>query len=265
MNPWRLAVSEVVKEFSGERGAKTRALDGVSVEIAAGDWIVIVGPNGSGKSTLLSLLAGRFRPDRGTVTLERDGGKTDWYALPLAERAGYFAYIHQDPRAGSFVNLTVAENLRMASLSSSRLWRRALTPAFEAEVAGRLGSAGLSGKLHARLSELSQGQRQMVALQTALLRRPHLLLADEHTASLDQSNAKQCMEMTTQFWERGSSVVMITHDPVTARQYGTRLLAFQAGRIVADMGARDKNALTLERMLALCGMGVLEESSRSKA
>ena len=128
MNPWRLAVSEVVKEFSGERGAKTRALDGVSVEIAAGDWIVIVGPNGSGKSTLLNLLAGRFRPDRGTVTLERDGGKTDWYALPLAERAGYFAYIHQDPRAGSFVNLTVAENLRMASLSSSRLWRRLLRP-----------------------------------------------------------------------------------------------------------------------------------------
>lgn len=64
MNPWRLAVRDVVKEFRGDNGTTTRALDGVSFEIEAGDWIVIIGPNGSGKSSMLNLLSGRLRPDR---------------------------------------------------------------------------------------------------------------------------------------------------------------------------------------------------------
>jgi len=265
MNAWRLTACDVVKEFPGERGQKTRALDELSFEIAAGDWIMVVGPNGSGKSTLLNLLAGRFRPDSGSVTLEQDGRKTDWHALSAMERTRYFAYIHQDPRAGSFPHLTVAENLRMASLSSSRLWRRAIDRDFDAEAAARLNSAGLADKLHAPVAELSQGQRQMVALQTAMLRRPCLLLADEHTASLDQANANQCLNMTTQLWqERGASVVMITHNPVIAQQYGTRLLALQAGRITAEMGGGDKAALSLDRMLALCGMGAADVPKSSR-
>ena len=266
MDAWGLVVRDVVKEFSGERGVTTRALDCVSFEIAAGEWAVIVGPNGSGKSTMLNLLAGRLKPDRGTVTITRDGKEADWHTLPPAERARYFAYIHQDPRSGSFVNLTVAENLRLASLQSSRLWRPAITRAVEAELTDRLSKSGLAGKLDSRLFELSQGQRQMVALEAALIRAPHLLLADEHTASLDQTNAKQCMELTTQLWQRyGSAVMMITHDVVAAKQYGNRLLAFQSGRLVANMAAEEKNALGLPRLLALCGMGVLEDSTLSRS
>ena len=256
MEPWRIVVSDVVKEFSGEKGAMTRALDGVSFEIAAGDWAVLVGPNGSGKSTMLNLLAGRLRPDSGTVTFVHDGKESSWHALPAAERARHFAYIHQDPRAGSFANLTVAENLRLASLASARFWRRAITGPVEAGLAERLAKSGLANKLGARLFELSQGQRQMVALEAALIRAPRLLLADEHTASLDQENAKQCMTLTTELWERhGAAVMMITHDAVAAQQYGTRLLAFRAGKLVANMPAEKKNAMDLPRLLAYCGMG----------
>ncbi len=265
MNAWRLTASDIVKEFPGGRGQTARALDGLSFEIAPGDWIVVVGPNGSGKSTLLNLLAGRFRPDSGSLTLDQDGRKTDWYALSAAERTRYFAYIHQDPHAGSFPHLTVAENLRMASLSSSHLWRRAINRDFETEATARLEAAGLAEKLHAPVAELSQGQRQMVVLQAAMLRGPRLLLADEHTASLDQANANHCLNMTTQLWqERGASVVMITHNPVIAQRYGTRLLALQAGRIAAEFNGRDKSALSLERMLALCGMGAAEAPKGSR-
>jgi putative ABC transport system ATP-binding protein len=265
MSAWRLVIRDVVKAFPVDRGTTT-ALSGVSLEIEAGEWTVIVGPNGSGKSTLLNMLAGRFRPDSGTVTLERGGTKADWHALPPAERARYFAYIHQDPRAGSFGNLTVAENLRMSSLGTSRLWRPALNSGSEAELAVRLGQSGLANKLRSLVVELSQGQRQMIALHAALMRQPNLLLADEHTASLDQANAKKCMELTTQLWkQQGAAVVMITHDPVTARQYGTRLLALQSGRVVANMAEGEKNALALEQFLALCGMGVFEESNSPRA
>lgn len=189
----------------------------------------------------------------------RDGKETDWHTLPPGERAIYFAYIHQDPRAGSFANLTVAENLRMACLESARVWRTALNGAMDAEFSSRLANTGPAGKLGARLSELSQGQRQMVAMQAALIRHPHLLLADEHTASLDQANARQCMELTTHLWNHGAAVIMVTHDAVLAKQYGTRLIAFHSGRIVANLANPDKDALELQRLLSLCGMGLLEQ------
>lgn len=242
----------VSKSFATRAADPAVALHDVSVTIRAGEFVVVVGANGSGKSTLLRVLAGDLEPTSGSVELSTAGGD----ACPSRERVGLVARVHQSPDAGVIGDLTVLDNLRLSAMHSrfAAPWR--LRPAaadqqrFVEEIQPRL-----SVPLGARVNELSQGQRQMLAMEMALLRRPLLLLLDEHTASLDRANALRCLHLTERLSKAtGVTVVMVTHNFADASAYGDRLLALRDGGVAADVSSDAKRALTAVDVFGLCGL-----------
>jgi putative ABC transport system ATP-binding protein len=220
---------------------------------------MIVGPNGAGKSTLLRVLAGDCTLDRGQMRFYGEEGVEDLRNMPRWERAQRIAQIHQDPKRGTVGSMTVFENLRLASL------QRVMPSPFGFDSAGRtrnwfesrIESIGLSGKLDSRVADLSQGQRQLLALELALLRQPSVLLADEHTASLDQDNARKCLETTVRLCrDQATTVIMVTHNLEDATRYGDRLIVLRRGKIHADLDNDQRRALGLKGLIELCGYEV---------
>ncbi|MBE3597435.1 MAG: ATP-binding cassette domain-containing protein [Limnochordaceae bacterium] len=228
-----LVVDRVVKRFvhSGQ-GA---ALDGVSLELAAGEFATVVGSNGAGKTTLLHVIAGGLLPDEGRVVV--DGHEVT--AWPQHRRAGWIGMVFQDPAAGTAGSLTVEENMVLA-LTAGR--RRTLAPAVRparrewvVESLRRLGM-GLEQRLHVAVRHLSGGQRQALALLMAAARQPRVLLLDEHTASLDPQAAEAVLELTRQLVrDLGLTTLMVTHNLKHALTMGDRTVIMHRGRVVLDL------------------------------
>jgi len=121
----------------------------------------------------------------------------------------------------------------------------------------RLKPLGLDSKINSRVADLSQGQRQLLALELAMLREPQFLLADEHTASLDQANAETCLENTARLSrELSATVLMVTHNPMNAITSGTHLLVLREGRVHRSLVGDDKNNVDLQELLKLCGYAI---------
>jgi putative ABC transport system ATP-binding protein len=240
MGGYGLRIAGLSKRFPNGGDALV-ALDGIDLEVPPSQFVVIVGPNGSGKSTLLNLVAGDYPPDRGTIELI-DPAQRRGNARTTAPRVGR---VLQDPQAGTVPDLTVAEHLRMAICER---WpsplRRALSADDAARCADWLAQIGLQGREGSLAGNLSGGQRQMLTLLLATLRRPSLLILDEHTASLDRRNATACMAATARVSRESlTTVLMVTHDLGDAVRYGDRLLVTVEGRIIADFSGAEKQGL----------------------
>ena len=214
-------LENVTKVYAGPKGA-VRALDGVSLRVAAGEFVAIQGPSGSGKSTLLLTIGAMVRPTSGSVVV--DG--TDVYALPPGARARFraehigfvFQMFHLVPY------LTVLENVLLPTLA-----RPSGHPG-HAEASALLERFGLSHRTDHRPSELSIGERQRAAMARALLNRPTLILADEPTGNLDPDNATAVMNYLTEFHAAGGTVVVVTHEALAA-EYAQRTIRIREGRI----------------------------------
>lgn len=235
------------------------ALADVELTVPAGQFAVIVGANGSGKTTLLRLVAGDFPPTSGTIAVRNGATEIRWTDMPAWERASGpapTARVQQDPRAGTVGGMTVLENVRLYS-HSGRVpspVRFGLSRDEMAAAREGLTRVGLGARLRSRAAELSGGQRQILALFLATLRRPAFLLLDEHTASLDRNNARRCLAMTDLLArEAGTTVLMVTHNLADALAVGDRLLVLRDGRITADFEGDAKRNLTLPALLDLCG------------
>jgi putative ABC transport system ATP-binding protein len=236
-----------------------RALSNIDLEVRAGQFVIIVGPNGSGKTTLLRAICGGCPVERGTIELVEPEGTHDFSTMTPRQRFQHIAQVHQDPKVGTVASMTVFENLRLATLDG-----KVPSPLrFDSEKRGRnwfrerLEPLGLTDRLDSRVSDLSQGQRQLLALELALLRQPSILLADEHTASLDEDNARNCLEATVKLCQRqGTTVLMVTHDLVDALEHGNRLIVLRAGKIHADIDEHLKCGLTLPALIELCGFRI---------
>ena len=205
-----------------------RAVDGVSIEVPAGEFVALLGTSGSGKSSLLNLIAGLDRPTSGLVMVE---GK-DLARLSREDLAKH--RLHTVGMVFQSFNLipsmTVIENvelpLRFAEVDRGR--REAL--AREA-----LEKVGLSRRLNHRPSELSGGEQQRTSLARALINRPKLLLADEPTGNLDSRTGTEIMNLIRDFNESlGMTVVMVTHERALAGQYAQRLIFLADGKLVDD-------------------------------
>lgn len=250
----KLQLKGVSKHFAAPDGEVTVALDNISLAIAQGEFVIIVGPNGSGKSTLMKVLSGRERTSSGTITAVVDGKRHDWNH-PNARMRKRIGQIRQDPVAGTVDELTVAENLRFASLPRYPLpFRRALPAAWLRRAQETLSIASLATKTGAFASELSHGQRQLLALEMAAARSVQLLLLDEPTASLDRKNANFCMQRVEALRAQlAATVLLVTHDMVIASEYGDRLLILRDGKIVADLVGDEKRNLGPEDVFRLSG------------
>ena len=206
-------------------------LENFNLKINEGEFVTIIGGNGAGKSTLFNIINGNYKPTDGRVVLD---GK-DITKMSRCKRASILSCVYQDPNAGVCPELTVAENLAVANFK---------TRATFSEQLGKFG-LGLEGKLKQKVSNLSGGQRQVVTLLMATMRKPKLLLLDEHTSALDPKIAKTVMRITELLVrEQKITTVMITHNMSDAIAYGERLVMLQGGKIVMDVTGDAKRNLT---------------------
>ncbi len=219
------------------------ALDGLSLEIAKGDFVTILGSNGAGKSTLFNAVLGKFPLDSGSVVL--DGEDITWQKD--YRRARSIGCLYQNPLRGTAPNMTIEENLalaytRTASRSFFAVHKR--DSAYFRELLAHL-KLGLEDRMKTKMGLLSGGQRQAASLVMATIARPKLLLLDEHTAALDPATSAQVMDTTRRLIaETGLTALMITHDMDLALDCGNRTLLMDAGRVVLDVSGPERAALT---------------------
>lgn len=258
-----LTLQRVAKLFMAGTPNPVRALDGVDLQLAAGDFAAVIGSNGAGKSTLLRAVAGLVPPDEGRIVL--DG--SDITREPVHRRAAAIGRIAQDPHDSLCAGMSVAENLAMARLRGrARGLRTAVTPAFRGEVRDRVAmlGLGLEDRMDARMGLLSGGQRQAIALLMATLAGTRLLLLDEHLASLDPRTAAAVMQLTGRLIaEQGLTALMVTHDMAGAIAWGNRLVMMHAGRVIFEAAGPAKAALTVpglvERFHAASGQALADD------
>jgi putative ABC transport system ATP-binding protein len=211
-----------------------RAVDGVSLQVNAGEFVALLGSSGSGKSSLLNLIAGLDRPTSGAVIVE----ERNLAQLSREELSGHrlrtVGMVFQSFNLVS--RMTLAENvelpLRFAEVDRSR--RNTLTR--EA-----LERVGLGTRMTHRPSELSGGEQQRAALARALINQPRLLLADEPTGNLDSRTGSEIMDFIREFNQSlGMTIVMVTHERALAERYAQRMIFLADGKLVDDRPNEEK-------------------------
>lgn len=220
-------------------------LNDVSLDIFEHDFITILGGNGAGKSTLFNVIAGTLPLTSGSIYIL--GENVTSYSPE--KRAKYLSRVFQDPKMGTAPRMTVAENLLIAKFRGEkrRLVPRRLShyrKEFQ-ETIDKIGN-GLEKHLDTPIEFLSGGQRQALSLLMATLKRPELLLLDEHTAALDPKTSVALMSLTEEFVNRDQlTALMITHHMEDALKYGNRLIVMKDGQIIQDLHQEEKAKMTI--------------------
>ena len=244
-----LTLDHISKTFNPGTINEKRALDGLSLHLKPGDFVTVIGGNGAGKSTMLNAVAGVWPVDDGRIIL--DG--VDVTAMPEFRRAQYIGRVFQDPMMGTAANMQIEENLALAARrGKKRTLRWGVTKAEREEYHERLKTLGLGleDRMTAKVGLLSGGQRQALTLLMATLRKPDLLLLDEHTAALDPKTADKVLQITEEIVARDNlTTMMVTHNMKHAIQYGNRLIMMDSGRVVVDIRGEEKKHLTVRDLL----------------
>ncbi|EGJ27538.1 ABC transporter ATP-binding protein [Streptococcus porcinus] len=220
-------------------------LDNVNLTIYEHDFITVLGGNGAGKSTLFNVIAGTLLLSKGQIKILGH----DVTRMGAERRANYLARVFQDPKMGTAPRMTVAENLLIAEKRGDkrRLIKRSLQArsSYFLELLAKTGN-GLETHLETPTGLLSGGQRQALSLLMATLKRPDLLLLDEHTAALDPKTSLSLMNLTDTFVrEDHLTALMITHHMEDALTYGNRLIVMKDGKIIKDLDQKAKAELSI--------------------
>jgi putative ABC transport system ATP-binding protein len=205
---------------------EVRALDGVTLAIAAGEFVAVMGPSGSGKSTFMNVLGCLDRPSRGEYFLDGQAvaGLADDALAALRNRTIGFVFQNFNllPRTSA------QENVELPLIYAGVAARERSARAGE-----MLAKVGLAARAHHQPAQLSGGQQQRVAIARSLVTRPKLILADEPTGALDSRTSLEIMALLQELNHGGMTVVIVTHETDIAR-FARRVLRFRDGRIVAD-------------------------------
>lgn len=244
-----LEVRDIRKTFNPGTVNEKRALQGLSLHLAPGDFVTVIGGNGAGKSTLLNAIAGVWPVDSGSIILDGE----NITGLPEHKRAKSIGRVFQDPMMGTAPDMWVEENLALAARRGSRRglgWEITKEEREEyREKLSRLG-LGLEDRMKVKVGMLSGGQRQALTLFMATLKKPKLLLLDEHTAALDPATAAKVLALSDSLVQEGQlTTLMITHNMTDAIKHGNRLIMMDEGNIILDISGNDKKVLTKRDLL----------------
>ena len=245
-----LEIKNVYKTFNAGTVNEKVALNGLNLTLEDGDFCTVIGGNGAGKSTMLNAVAGVWPVDMGKILID---GK-DITRLSEHKRAPYSGRVFQDPMMGTAATMGIDENLALAARrGSKRTLRPGITKAEHEQYFELLKTLdlGLENRMTSKVGLLSGGQRQAVTLLMATLKKPQLLLLDEHTAALDPKTAAKVLELSDKIvHENHLTTLMITHNMKDAIKYGNRLVMMYEGRIIYDVKGEEKAALKVKDLLA---------------
>lgn len=244
-----LRMVEIEKSFNVGTINEKQIFKGLNLTINDGDFITVIGGNGAGKSTMLNLIAGVHKADGGRIFLDDE----DLTYQSETQRAKYIGRVFQDPMMGTAPTMMIEENLAMAYRRTKKrtlawgitqkerdMYRQSLA---------QLG-LGLEDRMKTKVGLLSGGQRQAVTLLMATLRKPRLLLLDEHTAALDPATSAKVLSLSDKIiGENSLTALMVTHNMQDAITYGNRLIMMDKGRVILDIAGDEKKQLTIEDLL----------------
>lgn len=246
-----VTLENISKTFNPNTPNENKVFKGLSLTVDDGDFITIIGSNGAGKSTMLNAIAGVFPIDDGKIFIDGE----DVTKLPEYRRAAYIGRVFQDPMLGTSPSMTIEENLSLAYSRANNInlrWglnpsKRNLFKKYLSEI-----PLGLENRLTAKVKLLSGGQRQALTLIMATMKKPKLLLLDEHTAALDPKTAMLVNELTESIIQRDNiTTMMVTHNLEHAIKMGNRLIMMHKGKIVLDIRGKEKTALTIPKLLSM--------------
>lgn len=240
-----LELQNIYKTFNPGTVNEKKALNGVSLHLKEGDFVTVIGSNGAGKSTTLNAIAGVWPIDSGKVLIDGQ----DVTGLAEHKRAKYLGRVFQDPMTGTAATMEIQENLALAKRRGNPrvIYRIGITRQEKEEYYELLKTLnlGLEDRMTAKVGLLSGGQRQALTLLMATLKKPKLLLLDEHTAALDPKTAEKVLEATDRIIvENNLTAFMVTHNMRDAIAHGNRLIMMNEGRIIFEVSGEEKKKLT---------------------
>ena len=245
-----MKLRKVSKVFLRGSVDEVTALDNITLDVSAEDFITVIGSNGAGKTTLLNVIAGVYPPEKGgRITING----LDVTRLSEHNRARYVSRVYQNPHIGTAAKMTIGENLSLAVLRGQSRGLRIATNKKLRElfrsVLAPLG-LGLEDRLSAMVGTLSGGQRQALALVMATISKPSLLLLDEHVATLDPKTNRIVLELSEMIVQKEKmTTIMVTHNMKHALRYGNRLTMMHEGKIIVDIHQKKKSKLSVNDLI----------------
>ena len=244
-----LDLKNVRKTFNPKTVNEKIALRGINLHLDDGDFVTVIGGNGAGKSTMLNAIAGVWPVDSGSIVI--DGNNVT--NLPEHKRAALLGRVFQDPMTGTAATMQIEENLALAARrGEKRTLRIGITREERVEYREKLATLGLGleDRMTTKVGLLSGGQRQALTLLMATLKKPKLLLLDEHTAALDPHTAAKVLTLSEQIvTENKIMTLMVTHNMRDAIRYGNRLIMMNEGQVILDIAGEEKKNLTIEILM----------------
>lgn len=260
-----LDIIDVHKTFNAGTINEKKALCGVNLHLDEGDFCTVIGGNGAGKSTTLNALAGVWPIDQGAILV--DGINVT--GEPEYKRAAYLGRVFQDPMTGTAATMEIQENLAMAARRGKKRtlgWGISHKEKEEYREMLKILDLGLEDRLTSKVGLLSGGQRQALTLLMATLKKPKLLLLDEHTAALDPKTAQKVLKVTDQIIAQNHlTALMVTHNMKDAIAHGNRLIMMHEGRVILDISGEEKEKLTVADLLHQFEVVSGEEFANDKA
>ncbi len=239
-----IKLASLYKTFNKGQTNQVQAINGVSLDIASGEYVVIVGANGSGKSTLLNLVAGSILPSAGTIEIEG----TDATRWADYRRSKWIARVFQNPLSGTAPDLSILDNFRLAALRTKpKGLGIGINDAFKSNVKEQIArlNLGLENKTGQLMGTLSGGQRQALTLLMSVMDNCRILLLDEPSAALDPRSAQTVMQTADVLIKQYQlTAILVTHNLKDAYTYGTRLVQMGEGSVIQDLGTEKKTLLT---------------------
>lgn len=247
---YMLEIQNVHKTFNLGTINEKIALNGVNLNLNPGDFVTIIGGNGAGKSTTLNAIAGVWPIDEGNIIV--DG--VDLTRLSEHKRAVHLGRVFQDPMIGTAATMSIEENMAIAARRGKhRGFRWGISKKEREQYKEQLKelNLGLEERLSSKVGLLSGGQRQAITLLMAAMKKPKLLLLDEHTAALDPKTAAKVLEISDKIIEENQlTAMMVTHNMKDAIAHGNRLIMMHEGRVIYDVSGEEKKKLHVSDLLA---------------